>query len=253
MYFYIPLFYLFKTRLKAKFEKIAWFFTYLIPVFISFYAIGETSVGLIILFILTTFSVYEVGYIYNDLELTKREVNPTIRLTSSEMSVYEKQKIMIYSLRGVTILMLLGFSFLWYPKDVLFIFLNMLLIGLIYIVYNSIRNNWNIVLYMLLLLLKYFGFIVFKYPSLELIVMLLAVYPLANTFIFATKDRFWTSRFLQIKDSDKFRFFYYVTFLIIFLLIFDKSSEFYRLYISMIGYFTVYRVMIYGLLSRKLR
>lgn len=252
MFYYIPLLYLFRTRLKGMFSKIAWISTYLIPVAITFYLLGEKDVLLYVFIILTTFSAYELGYIYNDLELIKREINPTIRVTEEERIFYERNKMNIYVSRFFVLIILLLLSLLLFNDDFLFLLLNSLTILLVYVVYNSIRNELNIVLYSILLMLKYFGFFIFKHFYFELITVFFLLYPLCSTIDFASKNRFFTSKYIKMTSFDKFRFYYYLVINILIYILF-RDSEYYSLYLCLGLYLLVYRTLIYLFLSKKLR
>lgn len=254
MFFYLPIFYLFKTRLLGFSYKLAWVTTYVIPVSITFFLFGETSLILLVTIILSTFSIYEIGYIYNDLELIKRETNPTIRLNAKEMQFYEENKKSIYLSRFTSVILILAFSFWLFPNDFSYILLNVLAIGGIYIIYNNIRNEWNIVLYSLLVTLKYFGFIIFKYISFEVVIFLWLLYSCCSTIDFSTKKRFWTSRYIHINNYDKFRVIYY--FIVgVFIFICGQYAylEYYYAYLSICLYFLAYRIVNYIFLAKKLR
>lgn len=256
MFFYIPFYYLFKTRLLGKPAKLAWFFTYIIPTLIAYYYMIGRDCILYTLIILTTFTSYELGYIYNDAELVKKENNPTLRLSKQQHEFYEENKGCIYFIRFLWVIMSnLMVSWL-YADYVIFVLLNSLSILLIYFVYNSIRNEFNIVLYSLLLMLKYFGVYIFMINDVGFVFIFISwiLYPLCNTLDFATKTRFFTSRYIRIADFDKFRVQYYilVVLLIYTLGYFDFLSHF-EFFSVLALYFLVYRTLLYLFIVNKIR
>lgn len=254
MFFYIPFYYLFKTRLLGRSARLAWVFTYIIPTFIVYlYMINESFI-LYFLILLTTFSSYELGYIYNDAELVKKENNPTLRLSQQQHIFYEKNKASIYFIRFLWVI-ISNLMVSWLCSEyAVFVLLNSLSILFIYIVYNSIRNEFNIVLYSLLLMLKYFGVYVFMSGNVEFIFISWLLYPLCNTLDFATKTRFFTSRYIKISDFDKFRVQYYIlVVLLIYAFEYFNSLFYFDFFNALALYFLVYRTLLYLFIVKKVR
>ena len=82
--FYLPFVYLFKSRLKSKMNKISWFIIYIIPIYFIGLSVSNTELlnySLIFILAVIVFnSVYELGYLENDIQTTKKESNPTYRI-----------------------------------------------------------------------------------------------------------------------------------------------------------------------------
>ena len=110
--FYIPFYYLFYTRLKTKMEIVSWIIIFIIPQFLITYFYLDLRVDIFFqLFLIAQLifhTLYEVGYIENDISTTKKEKNPTLRLDKKSATYIKNnyQKI-IYS-RYCTILLFLG-------------------------------------------------------------------------------------------------------------------------------------------------
>ena len=113
--FFIPFVYTFTTRLNDRKKRIAWCFTYIIPVFMAFAYIMPENIGHNIIYfimsIVIIYSAYELGYFYNDAELIKKEDNPTLRLNLEQMVFYQKYRGIVYCIRVVLITIL---CMLWY-------------------------------------------------------------------------------------------------------------------------------------------
>ena len=126
IFFFIPFMYFFQTRLKDKNKKLSWFFIYIIPIMIMIFG-GREWVGYdffsFIIYILAIYTSYEMGYIWNDSETIKNEINPTKRLSELELCFYEEHKLIIYTFRFF-ILILLYFLI---PEHFVFLLLLMLL------------------------------------------------------------------------------------------------------------------------------
>lgn len=254
MFFYIPFYYLFNTRLLSNSARFAWMFTYIVPTYVVYFYMMNAGVVLYFLILLATFSAYELGYIYNDAELVKKENNPTLRLSKQEHVFYEKKKKFIYSIRLLWVVISNLMVFWLYKEYFVFVLLSSLSILLAYAFYNSIRNEFNIILYSLLLMLKYFGVYIFMIGNLEFLFVSWILYPLCNTLDFATKARFFTSHYLKINDFDKFRVQYYISVVILIYTFgyFDFLS--YSELFNILGlYFLVYRTLLYFFVVKKVR
>ena len=112
--------YLFESRLKSKIERISWFVIYIIPVFLLSYALSSVgTLSFIILFImavLSFFSLYEVGYIENDIKTTLNEKNPTIRIIQSKQYFLEKNYYVIQFFK-ILITLVLIFSIKFFSES----------------------------------------------------------------------------------------------------------------------------------------
>lgn len=121
------------------------------------WGISITNVLFVLLVILTVYNFYEIGYIQNDTETIKNEHKPTNRLSTEMLGYYECHKELIYLQRMVQGLLLI--FCLWLLKveltGCILFFSSMVLLLLVYQFYNHIRGHWNMVLYFILVSIRY--------------------------------------------------------------------------------------------------
>ena len=147
--FFIPVLYTIETRYASNFCKGVALFSliYLIPQYIlKICFASQCSILIWAISIILVLDLYEIGYIENDAETIKREIKPTKRLSDEELNFYERHKIVIYILRIFLALILSIIVFLYYDISIYSILIVAVLWMLLplYIIYNSIRNIWNI-------------------------------------------------------------------------------------------------------------
>lgn len=253
MHIFLPIYYTLHTRLKSNYSRLAWVFTYVIPLLITGY-VFDVSLLQILLLIFTVYVAYEIGYIYNDCELIKNEKKPTIRLSDRELISYEKRKKEIYLMRFILLLIVLYSNYITFPQHFIYLLYTTLSITLLYVLYNSMRNNLNLLLYSLLVWSRYFLFFVFLEKSILLGVLLWVVYPLNVSIEFATKERFFTSRYIKINNFDKYRVYFYLILsamatVIYHLFYYQEIRVFFILSI----YFFVYRLLSFLFISESYR
>ena len=161
MRIFLPFYYLFYSRLKSNISRIAWIFTYIIPIFIVSY-LSNIEFIFTFLLIFSIYFTYEIGYIYNDCEVIKKEINPTLRLKKEDIQYYEKYKLIIYSIRILFLSIIIGIIYLSYPYYINPVFYTLGGISFLYIIHNSIRNHWNILSYSLLIFLDILLFFFYR-------------------------------------------------------------------------------------------
>ncbi|WP_297438894.1 hypothetical protein [uncultured Clostridium sp.] len=157
----IPFFYTFYTRTKGLGKKVAYLFTFIIPVLLygltsayenefSFIKVGIA----IIIGLIGTMSIYEIGYIRNDVFTIKKEKKPTLRLERKELDYVEKNVRIILgakyliSLISIGIIFLLGFDYIQY-------IIALILIEIFYYIHNNIRGKKSILSFFVLSTLRY--------------------------------------------------------------------------------------------------
>lgn len=253
IFFYIPFLYTFHTRLLSSSSKIAWFATYFIPVFITC-VYFNVDLFYILLLITSIYTAYEVGYIFNDCELTKKEKDPTLRLNSKEFIFYEKNKYSVFLIRFIILIVLNSISFFYCNDFFVYLVLTNVFILFTYLIYNSLRNNFNLPLYSFLVFCRYFIFFVLVEKSFILAIFLYLIYPFCVTLEFSTKKRFLTSHFVKFHNFDRFRLYYYLILFIFGLILYLISNFPYKdLFIYLAFYFFVYRMLSYLFLSKLIR
>ncbi len=252
--FFIPFFYTFTSRLNGNKSRFAWITTYIIPSVILFYCVGGDSSEIFnyMLSLSMIYASYELGYLYNDAELTQKEVAPTLRLSASQLQFYHENKLSCYAVKFSIIVLLC--LYLFFSNSVFFfstLFSSFLILSL-YVVYNSIRNKFNIPLYSMLVFLRCYGAFFFLLPS-SLLVLLWVVYPLVMTIEFASKNKYNISFLAGKIVPDSFRVFSYTSMLIatsLYVLSMgwnDNYSAFYFLVL----YYWLYRLLINAIFSRR--
>lgn len=154
----IPFYYTFHSRLKSKEEKISYLFTFIAPVLLLIYLVSnQFDFILIILGFFGLMSIYEIGYLRNDIVTTKNEVNPTFRIEKKEHKHLEKKLKKIISLKYFVALFSLIFIILLSNENQFYYFLNIVLIELFYFIHNNVRNRWNLLSFFCLNNFRYAG------------------------------------------------------------------------------------------------
>lgn len=253
IFLYLPFVYTFHTRLLTLSSKLAWFTTYVIPILIiCFYFKFDLLFSF--LYVFSIYATYELGYIFNDCELIKKEENPTLRLNDEELYFYENNKKSIFLIRFFFISLALTLFFIFFQTVFLYVLISVFLILITYTIYNNIRNNYNLPLYSFLVFLRYFFVFALIGKSFLLAFLLYLIYPFCVTLEFSTKKRFKTSSYIKIMNFDKFRMIYYIVFFIVAILIYLFSNfEYKDLFIYLSFYFFIYRLLSYVLISKSFR
>lgn len=190
--FYCPLFYAYRSRYNQKYGLgiLGFTFKYLVPtslvVFLSkIFDVTNMGIGLFLIY-----NLYEIGYIQNDCETIKREEFPKLRLSSLEIQFYERQKSFIYLVRCIVGMLLsyLLFSRGLNPIYILFIWL---LIPT-YLLYNSMRNKWNLIIHAVLMFIRYYGLVLIatnRFVFIEALCVLF-LYPVPVVIVLSVKGKF---------------------------------------------------------------
>ena len=192
--FYLPILYTYITRLRTPLKCFSWSCIYVIPIICLLFLqnaqwnISIMNILFTLLVIVTVYNFYEIGYIQNDTETIKNEHKPTARLSAEMLGYYERHKELIYLQRMVQGLLLI-FS-LWLLKAeltgcILFLFAMVLLL-LVYQFYNHIRGHWNMILYFMLVSIRYCSPLLLFSDNLSwsLFVLALMVFPVIKTTVF---------------------------------------------------------------------
>lgn len=197
--FYIPCLYTKHTRFKGIKGFITWTFKYCLLIFlISLIYWQEFNLIRFIFGLLLTYSLYEYGYIQNDAETIKKEYKPTKRLNEKELLFYEQHKTSIYFIR---ICFTTLFLILLILTNVRWIFLiYSFLIPIVFILYNAIRNKWNLYLHIILMFLRLSTpiFIACNHSDIILCIWILFVYPITVFIELSVKGKFgYHNKFFQ--------------------------------------------------------
>lgn len=160
--FYVPLLYSLETRFahKSIIGVFLWILDYFLPImalmFISLSMVNYFTFLVGVVAILFVYGLYEVGYIQNDAETIKGEENPTKRLSNNDILYYERHKFDIYTIRLIWGLAFSYFFFYIYPySSIIVVLILMWMIVPLYLLYNSNRSKWCIVLLNILTSYRY--------------------------------------------------------------------------------------------------
>lgn len=258
LFFYFPIFYLYCSRQKSIKKFLSWCVVYLIPVC----ALGmiQSSVSLnnliiCLLGVILIYDFYEIGYIQNDAETIKSEVNPSLRLSERQLSYYESHKIAIYSLRLLLGCVLSYFLFKISPQPQFFLVCVFSLL-LIYQIYNRIRSRWNLFLHIFLISIRFCSVQLLFWPDIDWSVLICSffMYPFANILERASFPKYGIQmmRFL-IGGKDKivsFRIKYYVIALLAVLILAFTVDTFDIRLCYLFVYYLIVRIL-FGLLGPK--
>nr|AXY99964.1 hypothetical protein [Proteus penneri] len=253
----IPFFYFIKTRLKTKGQKIAWIFTYFIPLFLLayFYEVYSSieSLTLFFLSIIIINYAYEDGYIYNDFITSEKEKKPTIRLSINRMHRIRKNlNYFLFYRIFITIILFLIIQNHNDNKHFLTIISMYLSLEIIYIIYNNNRNYINLILILPLSFIRFYGPVIIledKNHILMTTISLSLLYPISKFIEFASRKRFNISVFKKYSlNINLFRIFYYIIITTLFLSLTLINSDYYPFLIISI-YYLIYRIL--GLLLLK--
>ncbi len=222
-FFYIPIIYTFKTRLKNLVSLFSWFIICPLLLFILLITKeqGSITLSIIICYILSfihTYNLYEIGYIINDTETIKKESKPTLRLSDSKLSFYYKKRLSIYLERIILSLFISIILIYYYNTPLIAISYSWLLIPF-YLIYNNIRNIYNLPIHFILVVLRYTSPLILTINlNPEDFFYIILVFPLVNLIERASEKRFNINFLIKRRNKIRnLRIFYYFIILLIFI------------------------------------
>jgi len=243
MFNFIPLYYTFQSRIITKSERVSWVLIF--PLFLLLISLSfNLNVYIFILSFLCVMSIYEVGYLYNDIITVKKEIAPTIRI-KNEMDGFKKSFYLHIIFRVIISVSISIWIF--YLTNSGYLFYAILCVSLFYIVHNTIRSRINIISYFCLVSARYI-FPVFLIVDSSLLIFLLLIFPICRTIEHACKKKYNLNFLMQlVSNIDRFRVKYYFFLLIIYMSLF-LAFDIKLAYVLFALYFLIIR-----LLSSKLR
>jgi len=261
----IPCYYLFHSRLKSNWEKISWFIIYLIPIYIiGLFYISSNYLTYSIIFAMATLifnSIYEIGYIENDIRTIKNEKESTIRLNKEEYNHYEENYFFIMInkiLIACVLLFLVKYISNLFSLDIYILqFVAVLIIiRSFFFLHNKIRSKANILTFFSLSLTKYSAALFLVLPFYDLLVawvMSIILFPLVRTMEHATKQKYGLKRWINfVGDHDLFRIKYYgfmsITAFVVYLV---TPNNIIIIELSLLIYFLLYRTGSFYLVKKK--
>lgn len=213
--FYIPFLYFINTRSKNIVKSLSWVCIYIIPIllFLMIYKFEFFSIADFYKFLLSlilVYTLYEIGYIYNDTETIKHEKKPTIRLNSEQFVFYETNKTNIYACRCILAVLLTAIIIVM-GSPVLLALLPWAII-FVYTLYNYFRSRINLLLHFILVVLRYGSplLIVLGFDS-NVILITIFIFPMINLLERCGEKRFDLVFFQSkwFKKHNYLRVFYY--------------------------------------------
>jgi len=147
-------------------------------------------INLVVAFIMV-YDLYEIGYIENDCETIKYEKNPTMRVSQLELDYYNSNRYKIYLVKIITALICTVFLLVVEGGDCCYVVFPWLLSPL-YLVYNRIRNRWNLPIHAMLMHIRYYAPVLISIQLFSWIDALafLFVYPLRVMIELSVKGKF---------------------------------------------------------------
>ncbi|OCL87034.1 hypothetical protein AAX26_01342 [Aliarcobacter thereius] len=251
----VPYLYFLKTRLKGKIQRVSWFLVYFVPnillyLYFTDFEFSFNNLSIMIISLILINYIYDNGYIQNDVILTKKEKNPTIRL---DIQILENvrlniSKIFIFRfVISILILYILYFLIEDIQKFMLLLAISTSL-QILYLIYNSVRSVLNLYLILPLSYIRFYGFIVpfVNYENLlEFIILTTFIYPFSK-FLEFTKQLRYKYAFLSkmVGNIDLFRIKYYLISTVLFLLAY-VLFEIEVVYLVIIIYYLFFRLLAY--------
>jgi hypothetical protein len=262
--FFLPFLYAFHTRMgKGMTALLKWMSEYVIPTFLV--AILASNGAFVVwydylIMLVLTYTLYEIGYMYNDAYTIKREEHPTRRLNEQELTFFYKHewqimafRLFLSSILSVYIVMMYDYSSsAWLAIGAAWSII------LVYGFFNRIRSHVSFLLHALLLLLRYsvpwFLFAIDSMPT--LLVLVFFVYPLPNMLENMARNKYGINyAFTQLYMANyerryQFRVWYYLV-----LVIATTLLHFIGLitlgYILIAAYYFVYECFFFALYGKK--
>ena len=192
MNFFLPYIYTLNTRYISLGKKFVYLITFIFPELLIFFlqTYGSYKISdfiVISILALTSFvNIYEIGYIYNDTETIKGEIDPTKRLAEQDYFFYEQKKVHIYITR-FSISIIINLCLIFFMDITSLICFSVLEIAtmVVYWIYNHnhVRGNKTMLFYFFLISFRYLALPICCMSRFTLSVFLAAlfVFPLVRT------------------------------------------------------------------------
>jgi hypothetical protein len=245
---FFPLYYALHTRSNGLLKKITFILTTFLPSLLLLIFEGNILDGVffikyvIVFFIM--YSIYEIGFIINDIYTVETEKLPTLRLSSSEC-LFVKNSILLlissrffYTLIGIIFLRCLN------EKNIPLFSFFLVILHIIYLLHNYLRSYVNIITYAVLSFIKLYSLlIVSDVPSHNIsLVVIFLIFVVPRTWFYITK------KFVQNRkcfdNTGLYQGFYFIIFTIVFYL-FYKMKCIDLIYLIFSVFFAIYRFSLY--------
>ncbi len=264
--YYIPFVYGISTRSNHYLYMLSFMITFVFLILMAilfynndfFYILPRYLVGLTALY-----SVYELGYMFNDTYTVQLETKPTYRLRASELSGVKKnaRKLIIIRICVVIIPCLLLLKVLGI-KNLIWFAGSLFLLALVFSLHNRIRSKLNLVTIFLVSVLRYTSipilFIPLDHYPLYLFV-LVSMFPVIRTveYAYIKFDFKWLANYAL----DLMRVMYYALLFLISMLLVALNEDFmvalalsgYMLFFRLAGYVASHNKRVQAIRSNYLR
>ena len=237
--YYVPLLYTFETRYKSVINIVSFFIVNVLPSFYFATIYHSLDFNICVYYFmafLAMHSIYECGYIFNDLITIRYENSPTRRINDFSSTVLLRHLQNLITLRCVLVICLTSIMFNKYGYNGYFTIL-LIILGLDYSLHNFIRNKFNILTMCVMVSLKYLipcvMFLKYENIFFDLTILFVSV-PLIRTIEYAAKSRYKLDR-LKIRNYEIFRVkYYFIANLFLWLWFYANEMDFQNLIIIFI-------------------
>ncbi|WP_165743737.1 hypothetical protein [Pseudoalteromonas sp. Z9A6] len=224
---------------------------------------NEISFEITLIFLISVcafFSIYDLGYIENDVKTVLKEHNPTIRINSKAFEYYQENYLWVILVKtSISLFLLLVIHLLSklyvIETNILHFSICIFITRIVFYFHNKIRSVWNVLTFSLLSLCKYVSLLVLFAPASELIyyiALAILMFPVVRALEHATKPKYGLIYIQKIVGSaDLFRVKYYFLILIFSLLLPSLIHKFDYFYSSIFLYYLIYRLIICLLVKYK--
>lgn len=218
----VPWAYLVESRLKSRIERVSWVLVNPVPIVAAAWWVTDLPPGAFALAVALAMaawqSVYETGYLENDLVTTQNEANPTTRLSPErERALRRRYGLVVGAKIALAALLLVGLARVVPLPDVLLFTALVVAARAAFYVHNAVRNRLNIATYFATAVLKYAAVpLLFAPPEARAGVALVmtAAFPIIRTAETACSPRHGLDRLAAaVGDFDVARPVYYAALL----------------------------------------
>lgn len=189
--FYIPFGYYYAVRLGTVWKLLSWMLIYIMPTvfysWLTFDGVWWQFAVNYALVLMAVFSLYELGYIFNDTVAIRREQQPAIRLYEPNFRHFKQYMWVIvlvrlfYAVQAIGLLVLLNRQ--WHTIDsrhIWFVRACIICMLVVFWIYNNWRSKYNVWLYPLLVFSRYLPFMLLYRIDGWAILMLWLSFPMVN-------------------------------------------------------------------------
>lgn len=247
---YLPISYTVESRLKSLKEIVSWIYLFPFYGLLVCYVFNENfQLATYALVLLCVVSVYEIGYLFNDLKSSAKEINPTLRV---ESLWYEENFWALVGARCVSCFVSILIIYVnGSTRDFTALVLSLFTLAFAFYLHNKLRGRINTFTFSFLSLVKYSALLCLVGDPFVVLFTFFSFSFLRTIEYSAIKKHFWVFSTLRIEQFDVFRVKYYVVAsLVLFGVCFLASLNY--LYMLIPLYFFIYRVLIL-LAGKKIR